>query len=238
MDKENKQIFKFKKFDVDQTNCAMKINTDGVLIAAMVKHNEPKYVLDIGTGTGVIAMMLAQRFPNAQVHAVEIDKDASETANKNFRNSSFNSRLFCHHTTIETFQSPQKFDLIVSNPPFFINDLKNEEQRKGLARHASVDFFEMLVQKSAHLLNKNGKVCFILPVKQAKLVEEIARKYHLKVSEQVNLHSDSTKKTFRVIISLTFGIEELNIKAFYIYKSYKEHTDEYKELLKDFFLAF
>ncbi|WP_316736698.1 tRNA1(Val) (adenine(37)-N6)-methyltransferase [Pedobacter aquatilis] len=216
----------------------MKINTDGVLIAAMVQFDNPGNILDIGTGTGVMSLMLAQRFTEAQVHALEIDEQAALTARKNFNHSRFSDRLTCTHVSIEDFETSDKFDLIVSNPPFFINDLKNEEQRKGIARHASVDFFEALVRQSAFCLNPKGKMCFVLPVKQASLVEDLAKKHGLKVCERINLHSDETKETFRVIICLAFEAENFSTSEFYIYKGLNEHTNEYKDLLKPFFLAF
>lgn len=238
MKEEKNNIFRFKEFEVNQTNCAMKINTDGVLIAALVQHKNPKLILDIGTGTGVIALMLAQRFLNASVDAVEIDKMAAQTAGLNFKNSKYNERVKVYDTGLEVFNIDKKYDLIVSNPPFFVNDLKNEEQRKGLARHASIEFFETLVSKSAIYLSQIGKAYFILPVKQADLVIEIAKKYGLNLCEKINLHSDKNKETFRVIICISFEENNFVESDFYIYKGLKEHTNEYKDLLKPFFLAF
>ena len=141
-----KKIFRFKQFEVDQSNCAMKINTDGVLLGAMVQHENAKRILDVGTGTGVIALMLAQRFPDAQVCAVEIDEQASATARQNFKNSIFSERLTNNNISIEQFNNPEKFDLIVTNPPFFVNDYKNAEPKKEMARHASNTFFEDLIK--------------------------------------------------------------------------------------------
>ena len=125
-------IFKFKQFEVDQTGCAMKINTDGVLLAALVESDNPKNILDVGTGTGVLALMMAQRFPKAYVEAVEIDEQASATAKQNFHLSVFSNRLTVHNMAIEYYNPTEQFDLINSNPPFFVNDLKNAEQKKGL----------------------------------------------------------------------------------------------------------
>lgn len=231
-------IFKFKQFEVDQTGCAMKINTDGVLIAAMANHEGPQHILDIGTGTGVMALMLAQRFPEAHVQAVEIDLQAAQTAGRNFQSSVFNSRLKVHHLGIQEFQSNQKFDLIVSNPPFFVNDLRNDEERKGIARHADQSFFEVLIRKANDLLTGNGKFWIILPVKQADEVVKIAAKYPLHLIEQVNLHSDLQKPTFRQIICLARNHAVCEKSDFYIYESFKIHSASYKYLLKDFFLAF
>ena len=231
-------IFKFKQFDIDQTGCAMKINTDGVLLGAIVSHPSPKRILDIGTGTGVIALMLAQRFADAVIDAVEIDRQAAETAGRNFQLSVFSERLSISHTAIEQYNHPGKFDLIVSNPPFFVNDLKNEEVRKGIARHADEDFFSLLVEKSNSLLADDGQIWLILPVKQADEVIDIASQYNLSLAERINIQSDENKPTFRQIICLKKGETLLIESDFNIYESLKEHTKAYKLLLKDFFLAY
>ncbi|KQR70233.1 tRNA1(Val) (adenine(37)-N6)-methyltransferase [Pedobacter sp. Leaf176] len=234
----NRDVFKFKQFEVNQAGCAMKINTDGVLIAAMSNHEMPKKILDIGTGTGVVALMLAQRFPEADVHAVEIDYQAAEAADKNFRNSIFSNRLSVSHVAIEHYIGVEKFDLIVSNPPFFVNDLKNEEKRKGIARHADEDFFEMLINKSKSILSDHGKLWLILPLKQARQVEEIGLTIQLFAAEKIYIHSDESKPPFRMMICLSKEKMDLLERKFYIYQSLKVHTEEYKMLLKDFFLNF
>ncbi|MDQ0640082.1 tRNA1Val (adenine37-N6)-methyltransferase [Pedobacter sp. W3I1] len=231
-------IFKFKQFEVDQTGCAMKINTDGVLLGATVTHPSPLTILDIGTGTGVIALMLAQRFPDALIHAVEIDAQAAETAEKNFQFSVFSERLTINHTSIEQYEYSQQFDLIVSNPPFFVNDLKSEELRKGIARHADEDFFSMLIKKASGLLADEGMIWLILPVKQADEVIGIAAHYNLSLTERIHIHSDQSKPTFRQMICLKKGKTVLRERDFYIYESLKQHTAAYKELLKNFFLAY
>lgn len=216
----------------------MRINTDGVLLGATVKHPSPTAILDIGTGTGVIALMLAQRFPEATIHAVEIDQQAAETAEKNFQFSVFSERLTISHTSIEQYEYARQFDLIVSNPPFFVNDLKSEEFRKGIARHADEDFFSMLIKKSSGLLTDEGLIWLILPVKQADEVIGIAAYYNLSLAERIHIHSDQSKPTFRQMICLKKGETVLRERDFNIYESFKQHTAAYKELLKDFFLAF
>jgi tRNA1Val (adenine37-N6)-methyltransferase len=231
-------IFKFKQFEVDQTGCAMKINTDGVLLGATVNHPRPSTILDIGTGTGVIALMLAQRFPDADIYAVEIDGQAAETAGKNFQLSVFNDRLTINHVAIEQYKHAWQFDLIVSNPPFFVNDLKNEEFRKGIARHAEADFFSMLVEKSNALLADEGMIWLILPIKQADGVIDVALRLGLSLAERIHIHSDQNKPIFRQMICLKKGEAVLKERDFNIYASLKEHTLEYKVLLKDFFLAY
>ncbi len=158
-------IFRFKQFAVDQTGCAMKINTDGVLLGALVEANQAKTILDIGTGTGVIALMLAQRFTEAQIDAVEIDPMAAQTAGKNFINSPYAERLNIYPVGFEQFfeQNPdKKYDLIVSNPPFFINSLKSPEAKRKLAKHTDEDFFKKLIKISTHL-NPDGVCWLIIP---------------------------------------------------------------------------
>ncbi|MFC3559295.1 tRNA1(Val) (adenine(37)-N6)-methyltransferase [Pedobacter jamesrossensis] len=236
--KANKNIFKFKQFDIDQTGCAMRINTDGVLLATSVSHAEPKKILDIGTGTGVIALMLAQRFLDAEIDAVEIDSQAANAARQNAMQSIFSERINVYHSSFQDFETETNYDLIVSNPPFFVNDLKNEEERKGIARHADVDFFDILVRKSAKILSNKGKLWMVLPVKQATEVERIGANVNLFVSEKISMHSDKDKPTFRIMICLTREKVVVNEWDFCIYESMNVHTEAYKSLLKDFFLNF
>ncbi len=231
-------IFKFKQFEVDQSGCAMKINTDGVLLAALVESEGPKRILDIGTGTGVLALMMAQRFENAKVEAVEIDEQASATASRNFQSSVFSNRLLLNNTAIEHYNNSNKFDLIISNPPFFVNDLKNAEERKGIARHTDEEFFEALINKVAQLLNEKGLFWFILPLKQAKNLIESANRHGLQVTRKIHLHSDESKPAFRWIVCLSRAVLPIAVTNFYIYKSEKVYTSAYQDLLKDFFLGY
>ena len=235
---KNAQVFGFKQFVVDQTGCVMKINTDGVLLGAMATHPSPNKILDIGTGTGVIALMLAQRFKGAFIQAVEIDQEASTTAARNFGASVFSKRLTVKNIAIAEFETDEKFDLIVSNPPFFVNDLKNVDKRKGIARHANEDFFKQLMEKVAELLSKNGLFWAILPVKQAEMLIELGLKENLFVSQKVKICSDESKTAVRNILCFGKNESEISESNFYIYESLNAHTKEYRLLLKEFFIAF
>ena len=234
----DKNTFKFKQFEVDQTGCAMRVNTDGVLLAALANGDEFEHILDIGTGTGVMALMLGQRYPHAKIHAVEIDAAAAKTAERNFRNSPFQNRLSISHTAIEQYATLQQFDLIISNPPYFINDLRSAEERKGIARHANIQFFKDLAIKIDELLSPSGYFWFILPIKQAELLINEASVYGLSISKQIILYSDQSKPPFRWLIGLTRFKNEAEITHFYIYETEKVYTDAYKKLLKDFFLGY
>src|SRR5690606_40255750 len=141
-------VFRFKRFDVDQEGCAMKINTDGVLLGATATINRPARILDIGTGTGVIALMLAQRYPSARITAIEIDPEAANTADKNFKASPFSANLNCQAVGLQHFETRQQFDLIVSNPPYFLHSLTSKDDRNRLARHTEVSFFDTLLMKA------------------------------------------------------------------------------------------
>nr|WP_121271588.1 methyltransferase [Pedobacter schmidteae] len=233
-----KNAFKFKQFEVDQAGCAMRINTDGVLLGAIAtKHNAAR-ILDIGTGTGVIALMLAQRFPRAFVDAVEIDESAAIAASRNALNAPFANRLKVIHTAIEQYICADRYDLIVSNPPYFVNDLKNPEHRKGIARHADSVFFEEMLRQVAGLLTKDGCFWFILPVKQAINTVAIAASYGLFPSSVIHLHSDEGKPEIRQIVCLDYSGVESKHQNLYIYAETGVYTAAYKLLLKDFFLAF
>jgi tRNA1Val (adenine37-N6)-methyltransferase len=236
--KLERNIFRFKQFSVDQSGCAMKINTDGVLLGTMASHHQPEKILDIGTGTGVIALMLAQRYSEAKVQAVEIDEQAAATATRNFNRSIFNERLTANHISIEDYHSNEKFDLIVSNPPFFVNDYKNAERKKEIARHASDVFFDNLVKKVAGLLSENGCFWFILPIKQADDLMQNSRNYKLFPQRIVKLHSDVSKPAFRQVVCLGREEKSVSTEEFIIYESEKKYTKAYEYLLKDFFLAY
>jgi len=216
----------------------MRINTDGVLIAAMVNHEKPKNILDIGTGTGVIALMLAQRFPEANIHAVEIDEQAAQTAGKNFQLSVFSERLTINHTSIEQYHHAQQFDLIVSNPPFFVNDLKSKQENKSIARHTSEQFFHDLIKKVNELLSATGTFWFVLPVKQAKQLINSGTQFGLYLNKQISLHSDKTKPEFRMIVCLSRSKVDLLTTQFYIYQTEKVYTEAYQNLLKPYFLGY
>ena len=231
-------IFKFKQFEVDQSGCAMKINTDGVLLGVLASHPAAKQILDIGTGTGVIALMLAQRYSKASIDAVEIDRSAAEQAARNFGHSIFSDRLSAHCADIAVYESSDRYDLILSNPPYFVNDLKSLEPRKGLARHAHESFFDSLVRKVAGLLQPEGLFWVILPVKQAEQLITNAVLVSLFPARIIHVFSDETKTEFRQIVCLSRHTQAPVHENFFIYASKGVNTDAYVSLLRDFFLAY
>jgi len=234
-------IFKFKQFNVDQSDCAMKINTDGVLLGALAAIDQPKNILDIGTGTGVIALMLAQRYTEAKIDAVEIDETAAETAGKNFNNSIFADRLSIYPIGFEQFfeQNPgEKYDFIVSNPPFFINSLKSPEAKKELAKHTDEDFFKKLIKTVAAHLNPEGVCWLIIPSTIADFVFYLAAENDLCLQKRINIKSFEDSTPHRVIACFGFEKVSTEINKLVIYEDDKIYTLQYRELLKDFLIIF
>ena len=233
--------FKFKQFDVDQQYCAMKVNTDGVLLGALAQAHAPKYILDIGTGTGVIALMLAQRFPEAEIDGVEIDKLAATTAAVNFQASPFANRLKSFSLDIAHYfmvYPEKKFDLIVSNPPFFLDDLKSTDKNKELARHTDGDFYKNLCFSISQFLAKNGHFWVILPQKSIKIVKNEAKLNNLYCQKIIHIKSFEHAEAHREIACFGFDNVALSEENVVIYAAEKVYTPEYQLLLKDFLTIF
>ena len=234
-------MFQFKQFTVNQSNCAMKINTDGVLLGAMTTANEPATILDIGTGTGVIALMLAQRFAGAIIDAVEIDGAAAETAGRNFKNSIFRERLKIYCSDIGSFFDEHlnnKYDLIVSNPPFYINALVSPAEKKSLAKHTEASFFEMRLKDISFYLSDEGSSWLILPLDTALIVKDLIALNHMFLHKTIIVHSYAHSAAHRVILCFGFNEVPHQITNFTIYKTAGVYSEEYKKLLQPYFLAF
>lgn len=234
-------MFRCKQFTIDQTGCAMKINTDGVLLGAMAAADDPKIVLDIGTGTGVIALMLAQKYSTAKVDAVEIDEAAARTAERNFKASPFGDRLAMYAMDFESYftQFPErKYDLIVSNPPFYIDSLKSPGRQKSLAKHADTDFFERLVKRASSHLTPEGICWLILPLITGQTVEKMAGALNMYPQKMVLVQSYPQSAVHRVILSLGFNKVQVQMSNLVIYEEEGINSAAYKQLLKSYFLAF
>ena len=232
--------FQFKQFSVKQERTAMKIGTDGVLLGAWTPvDNNPYSILDIGTGTGIIALMLAQRSAAEQIDALEIDEEAYEQATDNFENSPWNDRLFCFHAGLDEFvEEPEdEYDLIVSNPPFYSEDYKSENEQRDLARFQDAMPFEDLIEAAALLLSENGIFSVIIPFKEESNFLALAAAYELfplkitRVRGTLNSEIKRILLAFSRIKTTTFTLDELIIEtARHLY------TPEYIELTKDFYL--
>lgn len=241
--------FKFKQFSIEQDRCAMKIGTDGVLLGAWtsLEHN-PESILDLGTGTGIIALMLAQRSFATLIDAIEIDKNAYEQAVENFENSDWGDRLFCYHAAFDEFveemKAEDKYDLIISNPPFYNPPLpsasppKEEKMNKSsqLARFNEALPLEELFEGVALLLSENGHFDLIIPFSTEKKAIEIAENFALFPKRLTRLKGTETSPVKRSLMSFSFHKTETITEELIIEISRHKYTEDYKKLVSDFYL--
>jgi len=270
------QVFQFKQFEVDQSGCAMKINTDGVLLGALAgksrSEGEMQRILDIGTGTGVIALMLAQRFQFAHIEAIEIDRDAAERAEYNFNKSPFSGRMDVFGASLadfDPFAKPHRekntelgiYDLIVSNPPYFLDSLKNPDKKKEVARHTDRAFFALLLNNADRWLKPKGELQLILPPQLSTYIEKTVFEklsessgdagnnlFRLVPMQRIEIYSFE-KDTQPIRILQTFrksGSRDrflpfnppASAEKFVIYSERGVYSQVYRQLLADFFLSF
>ena len=222
-------MFSFKQFSLEQDRTAMKIGTDGVLLGAWTPiEKNPYSILDIGTGTGIIALMLAQRSTAEQIDALEIDEDAYEQATDNFENSPWNDRLFCFHAGLDEFvEDPEdEYDLIVSNPPFYSEDYKSSNEQRDLARFQDAMPFEDLIEAADLLLSENGIFSVIIPFKEEEKFIDLCAEvelFPLKVTRVKGIPTSEIKRSLLAFSrneTSNFPIDELIIEtARHIYTS-------------------
>lgn len=233
-------MFTFKQFSVQQDKTAMKVGTDGVLLGAWAPvHHNPFSVLDIGAGTGIIALMLAQRTHAEQIDALEIDEDAYEQAVGNFENSPWSDRLFCFHAGLDEFidEPEDEYDLIVSNPPFYSEDYKTDNEQRDLARFQDAMPLEDLVEAADLLLSENGIFALILPFKEEEKFIALTKEselYPLKITRVKGTSKSEIKRSLLAFSrneNLEIEINELTIEI-----DRHVYTPEYIELTKDFYL--
>ena len=233
-------MFNFKQFSIKQDRCAMKIGTDGVLLGAWTPiENNPFSILDIGAGTGIIALMLAQRSNAEQIDALEIDEEAYEQSVDNFENSSWSDRLFCFHAGLDEFvEEPEdEYDLIVSNPPFYTEDYKSENEQRDLARFADAMPFEDLIEAAALLLSENGIFSVIIPFKEEEHFLALAAAYELHPLKITRVKGTPTTEIKRSLLALSRNeISNVPLDELIIETSRHQYTPQYIELTKDFYM--
>ncbi|WP_312311675.1 tRNA1(Val) (adenine(37)-N6)-methyltransferase [Empedobacter brevis] len=232
----NRKPFRFKQFEIFQDKTAMKVGTDGVLLGAWSNLETGDNILDIGAGTGLISLMLAQRFPNSRVDAIEIDYDAFLQAKENFEHSIFSERLKIKNTSLQVYSSDKKYDLIVSNPPFFtVNNSVDFDARKQARQQETLTFAE-LIEKSAKLLHKEGVASFIIPYGQMDVFCEKTAQNDLKLSRIVYVKGNSSSPIKRVLLEFSFQERIVRKEELVIERERHQYTNEYISLTKDFYL--
>ena len=233
-------MFTFKQFAIKQDRCAMKIGTDGVLLGAWAPiDNHPFSILDIGTGTGIIALMLAQRSAAQQIDALEIDEAAYEQATDNFENSPWNDRLFCFHAGLDEFieEPEEEYDLIVSNPPFYSEDYKTENESRDLARFQDAMPFEQLLEAADLLLSEHGIFAVIIPFKEEENFIALANEFELYPLKITRVKGTPTTEIKRSLLAFSrTKTTDLPIDELVIETARHVYTQEYIGLTKDFYL--
>ena len=187
----------------------MKVGTDGVLLGAwcpIINHksqitNTPFRVLDVGTGSGLIALMLAQRCPNAQIEAIDIDPNAVEQAKENVQISNFKSQISNFVSRLQDWRPENKYDIVVSNPPYFRNSLKNPDEGRKTARHTDSLSYEELITHSVRLLNPDGLLALILPAEEEQNVCALAVAAGLSLTRLTRVYSKESKPARRVLLA-------------------------------------
>jgi len=228
--------FHFKQFDVVQSRSAMRVGTDAVLLGAWVRPHNCTHVLDVGTGTGVIALICAQRCPAALVEAIEIDEGSAEDAGENFRHSPWSDRLKIHHGDFLKITTSEKFDLIISNPPYFTLSLRAADPGRNAARHDDYLPSDAFMKQARKLLKPDGVVALIIPKTEADRWISDGQAAGLMVARICHVFTLAHKEAARVMIEFAFvAAEEAVTETLLIESDTGEYSEDYKELTMDFY---
>ena len=232
--------FQFKQFSIEQDKCAMKVGTDGVLLGAWTPLiNNPFNILDIGAGTGLIALILAQRSNAEQIDAIEIDEDAYEQCVENFENSNWGDRLFCYHAAFDEFveeMQEERYDFIISNPPFYTSQYKSDNEQRDLARFEDALPFKELIEGTSILLSENGIFSTIIPFQEEKNFISIAAHFNLFPFKLTRVKGTSASEIKRSLIAFSKNETQLITDELVIETSRHQYTEEYKMLTSEFYL--
>jgi tRNA1Val (adenine37-N6)-methyltransferase len=234
--------FQFKEFTVHQDNAAMKIGTDAVLLGAWCSLEQyPDTILDIGSGTGIIALMLAQRSNAFTIDAVEIDEKAYEQSVQNFELSDWGDRLFCYHASFlefaqEMIEEGETYDVIISNPPFYTDSYQTENTSRNTARFTNALPFEELLRNIPKLLSEKGLFSVIIPYKEEKLFVKLANANGLFLSKVCHVKGNPTTDIKRSLLEFSVEEKKIQIETLVIEKERHQYTEAYTELTKDFYI--
>jgi tRNA1Val (adenine37-N6)-methyltransferase len=234
--------FQFKQFTVQQDQCAMKVCTDACVLGAWVHVENADRILDIGTGTGLLSLMVAQRNTYAAIDAVEIEAEAFYQAGENVANSPFKERITLFHSAIQDFESEHLYDLIICNPPFFQSDLRSPEEKINLAHHAETLDFHELLDSVQRLLKPEGRFAVMLPVEEGSRFKELASSQNWHLNHELTLFHQPDKKAFRLLMEFQGAEATIHAETTSDLNIYEAdgvtHDAKFRELLKDFYLKF
>lgn len=233
-------MFQFKQFSIHHDRCAMKIGTDSVLLGAWCPiDNKPFSVLDIGAGTGILSLMLAQRTSAEQIDAIEIDDNAYEQCVENFEASPWSDRLFCYHAGLDEFidEPEDEYDLIISNPPFYSENYKTDNDARDAARFQDALPFEELVDAASLLLSENGIFAVIIPYKEEERFIDLCAEAELFPVKVTRVKGSHTTPIVRSLLAFKrYELSVLEADELVIEINRHEYTNEYINLTKEFYL--
>lgn len=228
--------FRFKQFLVHQENCAMRVNTDGCLLAAWANPSGEN-LLDVGCGSGVISLMLAQRNPLAQIVALDIDAHSCRDAESNFEASPWGNRLQVSCGNFLEWSAERKFDSIISNPPFFSNGVKPPAQSRRVSRHSDMLPANEFLSKAYSHLSKIGRITVIVPASEFSHWENHARTLGLTIGRLCLVSPDDKKPVHRVMAEFGTGLERTE-ESLHIRDSRNDYSQPFIALMQDFYLHF
>ena len=235
----SKNVFHFKQFSIRQDRVTMKVGTDGVLLGAWVTVPDAGAILDIGTGSGVIAIMLAQRTnESVKIDAVEIVPQDAEQARENVASAPWKQRIAVHTMSIQQYQPATKYDLIVCNPPYFINSLTPPDPGRKTARHASSLTQNDLLLAAKSLLTTHGRLSVILPYTEGNLFMHLAASSDLHCIRQAQFKTRKNKPVERLLLEFSFVNQPLATEEIVLYEEREEYTAQYRHLTGAFYLHF
>jgi tRNA1Val (adenine37-N6)-methyltransferase len=232
----NKSIFKFKQFNIGHSQATMKVGTDGVLLGAWTSLLNSKRILDVGTGSGVIALMLAQRTqPEVYIDAIDLSLEDCEVAKENVAQSPWPEKIKVHHSALQNF-SAEPYDLIVSNPPYFINSYKPPTEKRTRARHTETLSQQDLLLHGKRLLHPNGRLSVILPETEAHHLISLSARQGWFCNRKCTFRSRANKPVERLLLELSFQPLPESIQELVLYQKDEVWSEAYQELTRDFYL--
>lgn len=223
--------FRFQKFDILQHKNVFRVGTDGVLLGALCQVENAQKILEVGTGTGLISLMLAQRNANAEITALDLNEDAVKLAQENFKNSPFSKRLQFFHQDFKIFESQKEYDFVVCNPPFFE---ENNSVKDVLARQQVELSFRNLIDKTTDILSPEGIFSVIIPSESAQEFENLAQDFDLHLVRKINIFGIENGVLKRNVLEFSKKKSALETLDFTIEKSPRKYSDQYLELTKEF----
>lgn len=234
--------FQFKQFTIHQDRSAMKVTTDACLFGAWVSQqvksekSKVKNALDIGTGTGLLALMFLQKNPDTVTDAIEIDEAAFEQAKENADASLWKDKINVIHNDVKNLSTVNKYDIIISNPPFYENELRSPNDKRNVAHHSDDLGLNELLALTKNLLTGNGRFFFLFPFKRKNDIEKAFRLHDIFINQLILVKQSVKHDHFRIMIEGSLQKNETIIKEISIWNDQQQYTNEFIELLKDYYL--